>query len=108
MSRMALGRREHAVERVIEHANVRNLEPLVGGVVSASLVLGAQPGLNADDAVLDVLVWGTHMPIDPQAYLIAGCALPRRTSTRSDRKMRHAADGGTRSGSPLRSGRRRR
>jgi len=32
------------------------------------LTPSAQSAANSEDALLDVLVWGTHMPIDPKAY----------------------------------------
>jgi len=32
------------------------------------LTPSAQSAANPEDALLDVLVWGTHMPIDPKAY----------------------------------------
>jgi hypothetical protein len=32
------------------------------------LTLSAQSAPNHEDALLDVLVWGTHMPIDPKDY----------------------------------------
>ena len=36
-------------------------------LLSAS-ILRSQSVSNPSDALLDVLVWGTHMPIDPEAY----------------------------------------
>lgn len=37
-------------------------------LVVSPLILSAQSAANPEDALLDVIVWGTHMPIDPKAY----------------------------------------
>jgi hypothetical protein len=37
-------------------------------LVAPLAVLASQSARNPADAVLDVLVWGTHIPIDPDAY----------------------------------------
>ena len=48
---------------------VRTSGRLVSILVAASAVmLSAQRPANPADGVLDVLVWGTHMSIDPAAY----------------------------------------
>ncbi len=42
---------------------------VVSVLLAASVVmLSAQPAANPADALLDVLVWGIHMSIDPAAY----------------------------------------
>ncbi len=37
-------------------------------LAASPLMLSAQSAANPEGALLDVLVWGTHMPIDPKAY----------------------------------------
>jgi hypothetical protein len=37
-------------------------------LAASAMILFAQPAGNPGDALLDVLVWGTHMSIDPAAY----------------------------------------
>ena len=46
--------------------NGRLISALV--VASAAMLTAQSPAYGAGDAVLDVLVWGTHMSIDPAAY----------------------------------------
>ena len=37
-------------------------------LAGSAVMLSAQPAANPADALLDVLVWGIHMSIDPAAY----------------------------------------
>ena len=37
-------------------------------LAASAVMLSAQPAANPADALLDVLVWGIHMSIDPAAY----------------------------------------
>ena len=47
----------------------RSKRMLLTVLLAASVVmLSAQPAANPADALLDVLVWGIHMSIDPAAY----------------------------------------